>query len=156
MKKFAGYTLVELMIVISLVGILIGFGASSYGKARERQVGQSAAEQIISIIQENQTIAQIGKKNCTGQFIGQQLVFSGANTLRSRSLCSSDSGPLSPTISIPGITSITSGTIIFNPLSLGVTLPFDPYTIDFTSSSGIKYAIELSSSGTIEYKGVQP
>ncbi|KKU46431.1 MAG: hypothetical protein UX64_C0007G0001, partial [Microgenomates group bacterium GW2011_GWC2_46_7] len=48
------YTLIELMVVVALSAILVGFGLTSYRKAQNRQIGQAAAEQIISILQENQ------------------------------------------------------------------------------------------------------
>lgn len=149
-----GYTLIELMIVITIVAILVGFGVSAYSKARDRQIGQSAAQQILSVLQAAQTAANVGNKDCNDKFLGQQLTLTSPNTLMNQSLCEGDSGAIS-TISISGITSLTSATILFQPLSLGITLPSNPFFINFTSSVGINYRIQLNNSGTIEYKGIQ-
>jgi hypothetical protein len=143
------------MLVISIISVLVSFGVSAYTKAQIRQIGQSAGEQIISILHENQTLASIGKKNCSGKFEGQEVIFSGTNTIQTKSLCSDGPGPSNPAITIPGIISLTGGTIIFNPLSLGITLPNNPHNIDFVSLNNTRYRIQLHSSGTIEYQGIQ-
>ncbi len=155
MKQLLGYTLIELMIVISIVSILISFGVSSYTKAQNRQIGQSAGEQIMSILQENQTIALVGKKSCTGKFIGQQIIFSTPNIITPSSLCEGETITL-PSLTVPGITSLTNTTIVFNPLSRGINLGASTLNIDFVSTSGLTYRILLTSSGTIENQGVQP
>ncbi|MEI8232798.1 MAG: prepilin-type N-terminal cleavage/methylation domain-containing protein [bacterium] len=155
MKTYLGYTLVELMIIVAIVGIMVGFGFSAYSKARERQIAQSAAEQIISILQENQNIANVGKKDCITKFIGQNVIFSGTNTIQTQSICESYSGT-TKTVQIDGLTSITSATLLFNPLSKGII--FNPeassLNIDFTSSSNITYRILITSSGTIQNLGI--
>lgn len=156
MRKFRGYTLLEIMLVVAITSILISFGVSAYSKAQNRQQGTSAGETIISLIQENQKQASIGKRDCTGKFVGQQLsVSSGSNTVVSQSLCEGESGS-QITTSIPGITWVTSATIIFDPLSLGVNLGgTSPLILRYTSSSGLSYAISLTSAGAMEYLGVQ-
>lgn len=155
MTKKLGYTLIELMVVISLIAVLVGYGISAYSKAQTKQLGQSAAEQIISLIGESQTTASIGKKDCPDKFVGQELSFNSPNIIVTTSLCEGipDRGTPKTTI-IPNITLNTIGTIVFNPLSLGISLPTEPYLLDFTVLSGTKYRIELRKSGTIEYKGV--
>lgn len=154
MKQRLGYTLVELMIVISIVAILITFGVSAYGKARDRQIGQAAGETIVRVMQENQKTAGIGKKDCVGKFIGQRVITSAPNIITSQSICESGDGILIET-KIPNINSITTATITFRPLSLGITLPNDPFNIDIVSSNLTTYRVQLNSSGTIEYKGLQ-
>lgn len=149
-----GYTLVELMIIITIIAILIVFGVSAYGKARQRQIGQAAAEQIISILEENQKDANIGHKDCLGKYVGQQVTISGANLLKTKSLCENGEEGAEKNYTIPGLVSITASSIIFKPLSRGVELPSNPFTIDFQSTNNITYHIQLTGSGTIEYKGV--
>ena len=92
MKQLLGYTLIELMIVISIVSILISFGVSSYTKAQNRQIGQSAGEQIMSILQENQTIALVGKNPVPASLSVNKLFFY-PNIITPSSLCE---GRLSP------------------------------------------------------------
>lgn len=150
-----GFTLIELMITITIIGILVGFGISAYGKARDRQIGQAAGEKIVSILQENQTIASIGKKDCNDKYLGQQVILTPPNTLQTRSIC--EGGVMGSPTSTPidGITSLTSATIIFNPLSRGINLGAPTLNIDFVGASGLTYRIFLTSSGTIENQGVQ-
>lgn len=155
MKQLSGYTIVELMIVISIVSLLISFGVSSYTKAQNREIGRSAGEQIVSILQENQTIASVGKKDCNGKFSGQQVITTTPNIFKIRSLCESEEGE-ETTINIPGIVELTATTIIFTPLSGGMTLSANPLLLNYTSSSGLTYQVKLTSSGTIENQGIQP
>lgn len=152
----SGYTLVELMIVISIIGILVVFGVSAYGKARDRQIGQSAGEKIIQILQENQKIASIGDKDCSGKFSGQKVSISGS-LITSQSICEGGAVGTPKTTTIEDITFSVSNTIIFSPLPQGgvdLSAP-SPLTISYTSSSGSIYAISIDRSGTIEYQGVQ-
>lgn len=150
------FTLIELMIVISIITVLVGFGVSAYGKARDRQVGQAAGEQIMSILSSNQKQANIGDKNCAGKFTGQRVIFDTTNTITSTSLCEGGViGSPVATTSIDGIDFVSSTTLVFNPLSGGVTLSTDPLTISYTTSTGT-YSLKVNSSGTIENLGLQP
>lgn len=151
-----GYTLVELMIIVVIVGVLVSFGVSAYGKARDRQAGQAAVEQILSLMQENQTIASIGKIDCTEKFLGQQLTITSPNIFKQQSICENDPG-LETTTTIPGIASISpsSAVLTFQPLSLGISLPTNPLVLNITGDNGVTYLVELTSAGTIEYKGMQ-
>lgn len=156
MKKLSAYTLVEMMIVISIVAVLLGFGLSAYGQARQRQIGQTASEQIISLLQESQTLASIGSKDCSGKYIGQQVTLSGS-TLTTQALCETSSGAQTATV-ISGITFDSSLTLIFNSLTRGITLEAGApsQTITFTTTSQLTYQIFLSSTGTIQYQGLKP
>ncbi len=157
MKK--GYTLIELMLVVSIVAILMSFGVSAYTQAQNRQIGVTAGETILTILNENQKIASIGKKNCDGKFAGQQVTFQPPNTVLARSLCEVAGaiveGPAQNT-TVPGVVFNSAPNIIFNPLSLGINLGagvLSPLTFTYRSSSSLAYSIRLQSSGTIEYLG---
>ena len=153
MKK--GYSLVELMVTISIVGILVSFGVSAYGRGRDRREGRAAGEQIIGFLSENQKKANIGDEDCTGLYTGQSIVVSSGTGITATSVCSGGNGtPVSTTIS--GISSMTAGTITFKPLAGGATLTSDPYNINYVTTSGTTYQVQITSSGTIDYKGVQP
>lgn len=159
MKYKLGYTLIELVIVIAIIALLVLFGISAYTKAQGRQIGQSAGEQILTILQENQKIANIGNidSSCTGKFTGQKVIFSGTNTYKTQSLCSTNPG-IETTSTISGISSITATTIIFKPLSLGTYLVggASEQIIAYSTPGALTYHIKVTSSGTIENLGIQP
>ncbi len=157
MKRFSGYTLIELIVVIAIVAILVSFGFSAYTKSQKRQLGQSAGEKIVSILQEQQKLANIGHKTCAGKFIGHQLTFTDPNVLTPTSLCDGDS-VTGEAQTIPGVTDLSAPTmtIIFNPLSRGIDLAGQSELIlTYTMSSTLTYTIKITSSGTIEYEGNQ-
>lgn len=151
-----GFTLIELMIAITIIGILVSMGISAYGKGRDRQYGVIAGEQIISLLQENQSIASTGKKDCTGKYIGQEVVISTPNTFASRSLCEGNDGVVS-TVTVPNITIVSGNTLIFSPLSKGIEIVGGgaSYLLTYNSSASLTYAVKVTGSGTIEYLGVQ-
>jgi len=153
MKMKPAYTLIELVIIITIISILVSVGLSAYGKARDRQAGQAAGEKIISILQENQKIANVGKVGCATKFLGQKVTTSSTNQITTQSLCEGPDGP-SLSIPIPDITFPITSTITFKPLSQGTDLTSD-LNLSYTSTAGNTYLITITRSGTIEYKGVQ-
>lgn len=151
-----GFTLIELMIAITIIGLIVGFGLSAYGKARERQVGVSAGEKLVSILQGNQGDARVGKKDCLGKYAGQFIEIVTPNIVRSYSTCENDDGDITENI-IPGITFAQETTFLFYPLDKGIEIKdgSSQYLLDYESSANLTYEIRLTSSGTIEYLGVQ-
>lgn len=152
MKK--GYSLVELMVAVTISSIMVGFGISAYSKARDRQVGRAAAEQVISILTQHQKKANIGDMDCTGIYLGQNISISNPGSVTATSQCSTSSGT-PEIVPIPNLTNITSTSITFKPLTQGAVITDDPLNIDFTTTSGSTFRIEVTSTGTIEYKGIQ-
>jgi prepilin-type N-terminal cleavage/methylation domain-containing protein len=152
-----GFSLVELMIAVTIIGVLVSFGLSAYGKSRDRQIGVSAGEQLLSVFQANQSDAQTGKKDCLGKYEGQQVIIVEPNMVRSNSICVDDDGVVSTT-TIPGITFDSGATIIFSPLTRGIVLPggVASYTLSYDSSANLTYAVKLHNTGIIEYLGIQP
>lgn len=165
MKTKRGFTLIEIIITITITALIFTIGISAYGKARDRQIGQSAADKIITILKESQQAAAIGKKDnttCIGAFQGQQVAFSPSSTtpaiITVRGRCAGGLGAAT-TIKLPDITftSNVAQDIIFNPISGGATIGgASELFINFTTTSLIKYRIRVTPTGTIEYQGVQP
>lgn len=159
MKK--GFSLVELMVTITIVGIMVSFGVSAYARGRDRQEGRAAGEQIIGFLTENQKKANIGDEDCSGSikgtYTGQSITFSGT-TITATSSCSIASGT-PESITIAGISSMTGSPIKFKPLSQGTLLNNLPSTssidIDYMTTSGTSFRVQVTSTGTIEYKGAQ-
>jgi prepilin-type N-terminal cleavage/methylation domain-containing protein len=150
-----GFTLIELMIAITIISILVALGLSAYGKARDRQIGVVAGEQIIALLQKNLGEASVGKKDCSGKYLGQEVVITTPNTLTTRSICEGDDGAATAT-SIPGIEFNAGTTIIFNALNKGIELEggVAELLLSYDSSANLSYNIKLMNSGTIEYLGI--
>ena len=156
MKTKSGYTLIELMIVISITSILVGIGISAYTRAQRRQIGQAASEQILSILQESQKTANVGKKDCVGKFVGQDLTITAPNSLKVQSRC--ENGNLgNPVITtIPGITFASDYEITFNPLTYGIILnAVSPLNITYSTTSDLTYIVQITNTGIMKYLGVQ-
>lgn len=151
-----GFTLIELMIAITIIGILVAMGVSAYGKARERQIGVNAGEQILSILQSNQSDASTGKKDCVGKYVGQEVIISLPNTISSRSLCEDFDGQITSSL-IPDITFDAGTTLIFNPLTKGIEIDGGSaqFTLSYESASNLTYDIRIVNTGIIEYLGVR-
>jgi len=152
-----GYSLVELMVAVSIVGVLVAFSISAYTKGRDRQEGRAAGETIISFLTSNQKKANIGDRDCTGLYLGQSVTINADNTLSAVSTCSSTNGTLTTSPALSGISSISPApnTILFKPLSQGITLSPDPLNISYVTSAGTTFMVQITSSGAVEYKGVQ-
>jgi prepilin-type N-terminal cleavage/methylation domain-containing protein len=157
MKTLRGYTLVELIIAVAIIAILVTLGISAYTQAQGRQIGKSAAELILSTLQENQKQAKIGNKDCIGQYLGQIVSFSaGGNTITSQSSCAGGSLGAVKTTTISNIAFVSGSTITFKPLASGIDLGAGVSTLllKFISSS-LTYQIQITSPGTITYQGIQ-
>ena len=155
MKK--GFTLVELLITITIVTVVVASGVSAYGRARDRQILQASVEKLISTLQGTQKQALIGDKDssCVDNLLGYQTTFS-ANTLTTQVRCSGGNSSAVNT----AFTSITFTspfpTITFRPLGQGVIFGTGGSvdTIDF-SYQGRSYSVEVDESGNIQYLGEQ-
>lgn len=158
MKTVSGYTLVELMITISIAAVLTGAGLSAYTKGRDRQIGQNAAEQIISFLSEKQQLASIGNKDCLGKYLGITVeILASSSELTSQSICEDGEVGVEETLNIPNISFNQTLTLTFNPLTHGIDLGanIDETTLTFTSPSALIYSLKLTKSGTIEYLGAE-
>jgi len=151
--QFGGYTLIELLITISITGILIVFGLSGYSKNQERQIALSAKESIIAILQEAQTQATIGENDCSGIFQGVRVTLTNS-TVTKTPVCAGGDGTAKETI-IPSVTFSNSYSLIFLPLGNGVNLGgASSLNIDY-SVDDLSYQININSPGVITYNGKQ-
>jgi len=152
MKK--GYTLIELLITITITTILITFGVNAYRLASNKQAIKSQTTTIITTLTQAQKAATSGKTNCLGsEYMGQQVsVTSNQKTLTLTSLCKDGSG-LPTIITLTDLTFVETLTFTFRPLSQGVDLPSgNTLNLDYQNNADI-YRIEITRSGNINYLG---
>lgn len=156
-----GYTLIELMIAITLTAILFTIGANSYFKAQKNQAIKAATENIVTILSEQQKKASSGTKDCEGLYLGQQAsVQAGESDLTLVSVCKDPSGNLvlgTPTqLELAGVTFISDHTFTFRPLNQGIELSVDSLVaidnLDYSVGDNT-YRIEIARSGSIRNLG---
>lgn len=150
-----GYTLIELLIVVTITGILITVGAGAYSRAQRRQTVKAATDTLLTAFQRAQKMSVIGDKDCSGTLTGYQVGFSsGGNTLTTTAICSGGSG--TPNIENLGqVSFVNTSTFIFRPLGQGVYINgADTGNADFeVEGSDATYRISIHKSGTIRYSG---
>ncbi len=82
-----GFTLVEIMVVISLMAILAGTGIAGYRNSARKQAVEVAAQKLISALRKAQVNAAAGvKEGCAGTLTGWQVNVS-ANSYTIEGLC---------------------------------------------------------------------
>ncbi len=150
----SGYTLIELLITITLTTLLITFGVSSYRLAADRQAIKSQTELIMTTLTQAQKAATTGKTDCLGPYLGEEVrITSNSSTLTIQSKCSSDPQGNIRTISLSQFTFDNNAIIVFRPLNQGVdTGASSPLNIDYTLNART-YRIELTRSGSIKSLG---
>lgn len=155
-KPKLGYTLIELMIAISIIVVLVTFGISAYARAQDSQLVKSGAETILEALSAAQKEATTGTRDCTGEYLGQEVTASG-NTIQYRALCKGGEVGTAKSHSIGANTFASTYTFTFRPLNQGVDLggAGTALTLDFTSPKNQTYRTEIAITGTIRYLGKQ-
>jgi len=151
-----GYTLIELLITISITTILITFGMNAYRKSSDLQTIKSQTETIIITLTSAQKAATTGKTDCTSRYVGEQVqVSAGSSTITTTSICSTDQGA-PRIISLIDMTFTQDATLLFKPLNQGIDLGgSNTLNLDYQNSQNEVYRIEISQSGTIRSAGKQ-
>lgn len=76
MKK-NGYTLIELLVSLAVVGILVGIGATSYRDFNEKQTVKGVAQNLKNDLRKVQNKVLAGEKDCRTSFCGGTVVGCG-------------------------------------------------------------------------------
>jgi prepilin-type N-terminal cleavage/methylation domain-containing protein len=146
-----GYTLIELMIVITITALLVAFGIGGYTRAQKNQNNKAATEVILTALTEAQKKASTGGSDCNGEYLGQQVQLQ-SSTITTTALCQSNNGT-PKSVAIIGLTFTSSHTVTFKPLNQGATLSAgSTENIDYSNSTDT-YRIEVTSSGNIQNRG---
>lgn len=157
-KKSSGYSLIELIITISIATVLTTFGFSAYRKAQDRQITRAVGETIETVLKKAQKDAISGNKDCTGASLGVEVVIQiGGDNIRSTAKCDGNEGV--PKITTLNNTSFAANTtLLFRPINSGldILIPSGQTSQDilFTvSSSGLTHHILIEKPGRILYQG---
>ena len=151
-----GFTLIELMLSVAVVGILFSSGISAYTKSQRSQAVKSTAEKILIILQSAQKKTIIGDKDCTGALDNYEVKYvSGASSITTTAKCTSNSGSV-VTDTLTNVSFVGNGTLNFRPLGAGVSFAGggDSQNIDFRyGAASTTYRLSISKSGSISYLG---
>jgi len=144
MKDDAGFTLIELMIAVSIAAVLMAISIPPVIQWRQTQQLNSATQQVLSVIQDMRSYAVKENANARIQFT------ENSTTYRTLKWKRADAGPVTLTHSLPpGIaissTTFTSEALIFN--SRGMSVGGNG-TVSIQSSDGRNLDITVSPLGT--------
>lgn len=156
------FTLIEILVVISIAGFLVTMGIASYVDFNRRQVLDQTAKTIANDLRLAQSKAGAGDKGtgvCPGSLAGWFFKVVNATSYSIYGNCGVDFSV--KTVNLPAnlsfVPSLVGKTILFKPLSYGATLGADPtlqtMTITIQNDKIAKTKlIDVTAGGTIIIK----
>jgi len=154
MKKTAlGYTLIELLIVITLITLLFTLGMAQYNRFNRRQILIKAKDELTSNLRLAQSKSLAGEKpdTCGAEILtGHKLIFENDNqNYKIMAVCGNDE-EVKVGLSLPiGVTKISGpDEIFFKGLSQGTDI-VNQVEIVLEDSSGETRIITITSTGEI-------
>lgn len=156
MKRQSAFTLIEILVVISITGLLVTMGIVSYNEFNRRQILDQAAKTVLNDLRDAQSKASSGNKGITAEcaitdtLVGWKFeILSMVNPAQYRIYGVCGAKPIfgSKTVTLPGSLTITGATIIFKPLSLGID---SDTAITITGYSTKTRTINVTKTGTID------
>ncbi|TSC53515.1 MAG: Uncharacterized protein LiPW16_372 [Microgenomates group bacterium LiPW_16] len=153
MRKFSlGYTLIELMVVISIIGLLVGIGVAQYNEFNKNQTLKQAALTLKNNLRQTQNKALSGEKptsGCTASLSGHKLTFTDNRNYKIVASCGVDLDVLTG-LTLGQNVSKSSGpnSILFKVLGQGA----EAGTICLLGF-GKRYKISVTVSGEIKDEG---
>jgi len=104
--KNTGFSLVELLVVMTIISVLMGVGMMSFSNIQQDQTLKKAASQVRSTLYEARQMAFFGKRpaGCTTPFNGVQVSCAGGLGTSSLTLESSCGSPPSTYLSLKTVT----------------------------------------------------
>lgn len=162
-RKYYGYTLLELLIVVSIMIIVFMIGFTNYRDYQRRQQLESGVRQVKSDLSLAQTYAITGKKPdttpdniCeTNALIGYAFVRISTTSYRIEASCSGGNVTVVGPIAMPTGIQITSmsGTpvdsLVFHVLGRGVDRPSDTTITLVSTATGTSTQVVVSQTGEI-------
>lgn len=155
-KVSRGYTLIEILIALSITALIFGLGYVGYRDFSRRQLVNSAAQTLVGDLRLAQEQSIAGKKP-TGCVVldGYKVFVDVAAKEYTISANCSDQDYLVKTVSISPqivLTAPTTNPIIFRPIGLGTNIPMNTSVTIVLSHPGINYSnsVTIGSGGDIQ------
>lgn len=158
MKKREGFTLIEILVVISIAGLLVTMGIASYMEFNRRQILDQASKTILNDLRYIQSRASVGDKGptdtCSSPLTGWYFEVVDSNHYELYGNCGSDFSLKSTALptNLSFVSPVAGTKILFKPLGLGVDLGVNPsmtITIQYSTDTSKQKSIILTTSGTI-------
>lgn len=147
-----GFTLIEILVSISIVSLLTGLTIAGYGTFNKKQTVKTAAYQLASNLRLAQQKAISGEKpsGCTGNLQSWQINITANNYSQVVVCINPDFSTTINTTVFPTNVTSSTGTITFSAMTGSVTAGAGTYTIT-GNYSGTTYSntIEITQSGGI-------
>lgn len=145
------FTLVEILVTMSIVMTMLGVGAVAYRNAARKQALEQTAAGLIQTLAQAQANALSGKKiNCAAETLAGWQVRFAAGSYTLEEVCQSTNYPVKTVnypLSVTG-TLPSPNPILFRVLSRGTNIPSST-TITLTTSQGQTKSITVFGSGEI-------
>ena len=115
LDRHCGYSLIEVLVAVTIIGILTGSSLVGYNRFQGRQGLKSAGEQLVSDLRLTQQKALSGEKVsgwCRGageSLTGWRLVFTSSTVYDIRGVCSSAATTTYKSISLPNSAAKSGG-----------------------------------------------
>lgn len=150
-----GFTLLELMVVISIVAISFGLGLTSLITFQARQQAEVAGLQVREVFLEAKNRAAIGQKSgsClnTQTLDGWQVVLLSAQEVAIQAICSGSAQANDFYQVVAGSVISFDSPVFFESLTNRVSDPGDV----MVSTSNLDYVFSISNTGSVSTGGLQ-
>jgi len=148
-----GFTIIEVLVVILIMGLIMGVGAVSYRDFQRKQMVVAAKRTVLADVRAAAADVASGRKpdGCTGTLTGYSFEVMALNPASYKINAVCDGGTaLVKEVRIPGISFDSLPIVTFLPLSEGTDLS-SPVTLTILSSStSYTEKLEISPSGVIK------
>lgn len=156
-----GYSLIEIMVAVTIIGILTGSSLVGYNRFQGRQGLKSAGEQLVSDLRLTQQKALSGEKavgwcqGLTDSLTGWRLIFTSASVYDIRGVCSSGTTTTYKSITLPNSVVKSGGGSSVDFAAVSGTTTDTSFTLSRqlgTSTSQI--TVTTTSAGLIKLSGI--
>lgn len=146
--KESGFTLIELIVVISIMVLMLGTGVISYLQFNDRQALLAATEELTTVLRSAQTRARTGDRpeGCDRLLSYSVRVPAGSSIVTLSAVCENDTYSRSENTLSGGTTASGLIDVEFRSLHGGV---INPGVIILESPQDLQYSFEITEGGEI-------